>query len=117
MNDVLEQLNRVRGVGGSLLVSNDGLVMAAALRQGTDENQVAATIGNLLEGATKIAQSFQLGKIGAFSSGSDQGGMVLVATGPAYLAIVIDPSANLALLQLETKPFVERITQRLTLKA
>jgi predicted regulator of Ras-like GTPase activity (Roadblock/LC7/MglB family) len=117
MQDVLEQLNRVRGVGGSLLVSNDGLVMASALRQGTDENQMAASIGTLLEGANKLVATFQLGKIGAFSAGSDQGGLVLLSTGPAYLAIVIDPSANLALLQLETKPFVERITQRLTIKA
>jgi uncharacterized protein len=116
MNDVLDQLNRVRGVGGSLLVSNEGLVMASALRSGIDENQIAASLGTLLEGATKIAQVFQLGKIAAFNAGSDQGGMVLVSTGPAFLAIIVDPSANLALLQLETKPFVERITQRLTLK-
>lgn len=117
MNDVLDQLNRVRGVGGSLLVSAEGLVMASALRQGADENQLAASIGGLLEAAGRIAGSFQLGKIAAFNAGSDQGGMVLVAAGPAYLAILVDPSANLALLQLETKPFVERITQRLTLKA
>jgi predicted regulator of Ras-like GTPase activity (Roadblock/LC7/MglB family) len=116
MNDVLDQLNRVRGVGGCLLVSGDGLVMASALRQGTDENQLAASLGNLLEGAGKICQNFQLGKLVTVNTGSDQGGMVLVSTGPAFLAIIIDPSANLALLQLETKPFVERITQRLTLK-
>jgi predicted regulator of Ras-like GTPase activity (Roadblock/LC7/MglB family) len=116
MNDVLDQLNRVRGVGGSLLVSAEGLVMASALRQGIDENQIAASLGTLLEGANKIAQVFQLGKIAAFNAASEQGGMVLVSTGPAFLAIVVDPSANLALLQLETKPFVERITQRLTLK-
>ena len=117
MNDVLDQLNRVRGVGGSLLVSPEGLVMASALRQGTDENNLAAAIGTLLEGASKLVQSFQLGKIGAFNAASDQGGLVLFSTGPAFLAIVVNPSANLALLQLETKPFVERITQRLTLKA
>ena len=39
----------------------------------------------------------------------------MVSTGPAFLAIIIDPSANLALLQLEAKPFVDRITQRLAL--
>jgi predicted regulator of Ras-like GTPase activity (Roadblock/LC7/MglB family) len=117
MNDILEQLNRVRGVGGSLLVSGDGLVMASALRGGLDENQFAASIGTLLDGAARICQNFQLGKLVTVNSGSDQGGMVLVSTGPAFLAIVVDPSANLALLQLETKPFVERITQRLTLKS
>ncbi len=58
-----------------------------------------------------------MGRLAAFNAGSDQGGLVLISTGPAFLALVIDPSANLALLQLETKPFVERITQRLTIKA
>lgn len=115
MNDLLQQLNRVRGVGGTMLVSGEGLVMAAALRQGTDENQLAASIGNLLDGTNKICSNYQLGKLSSFNAASELGGIVVLSTGPAFLAIVIDPSANLALLQLETKPFVERITQRLTL--
>ncbi|MBA2482094.1 MAG: roadblock/LC7 domain-containing protein [Planctomycetes bacterium] len=115
MNEILAQLNRVRGVGGCLLVSSDGLVMAAALRQNTDENQFAASLGNILESAGKIVSTFQLGKMASFNAASDQGGVLMVATGPAFLAIVIDPSANLALLQLEAKPFVDRISQRLSL--
>ncbi len=44
MQDILDQLNRVRGVGGSLLISGDGLPMASALRTGVDENNLAAAL-------------------------------------------------------------------------
>ena len=44
MQEILNQLNRVRGVGGSLLVSSDGLPMASALREGIDEAQLAAEL-------------------------------------------------------------------------
>jgi len=41
--------------------------------------------------------------------------LLLIATGPAYLAVAVDPTANLALLQLEIKPFAERLAKALTL--
>ena len=115
MNELLVQLNQVRGVGGSLLVSQDGLPIASALRQGVEENDLSAALGNLIEGAGRLGTTFKLGRPNGYHAASDNGGILLLATGPAWLAIVIDPSANLALLQLETRPFVERIAQRLTL--
>jgi predicted regulator of Ras-like GTPase activity (Roadblock/LC7/MglB family) len=40
---------------------------------------------------------------------------MVCAAGAGSLLILLDPSANLALLRLELKPFADRITQRLTL--
>ncbi len=115
MQEILAQLTRVRGIGGCLLVSADGLPMASSLRSGTDENTLSATIGELLGAAGRMTQHLGLGATTAFNAIGDQGGLVLVSTGPAYIVMVIDAGANLAMLQIEAKPLIERITARLAL--
>jgi uncharacterized protein len=115
MQDILIQLNRVRGIGGSLLVSSDGLPMASALREGLDENQLAATVGTLIEHSQSLAKHLNLGTPKHLHTASEQGSLLLMVAGNGYLVVVIDAQANLTLLQLETKPFLERIAQRLSL--
>jgi uncharacterized protein len=115
MQEILNQLNRVRGVGGSLLVSGDGLPMASALRDGIDEAQLAATIGSLIEHSNSLTAHMKLGTQKHLHVSSDQGNLLLMNAGNGYLVVVVDQQANLTLMQLETKPFLERIAQRLSL--
>ena len=115
MQEILENLNRVRGVGGSLLISAEGLPMVTALRQGSDEAGIAASLGNLLEQAARLCDTLGIGRAKAAQVLAAQGGMVVLPAGPAYLAILMDPSANLALLQLEARPYADRLAQRLSL--
>lgn len=115
MQEILVQLNRVRGVGGSALVSAEGLLMESSLRQGSDESALAAAVGALIDHGQRLAQQLNLGKPASFQAGSDQGGLLIFATGPAWLVLVVDPAANQTMLQLEAKPFIERIAQRLSL--
>lgn len=115
MQEILIQLNRVRGVGGSLLVSSDGLPMASALREGIDESQLAASVGSMIEHSQSLATHMQLGTQKHLHVASEQGSLLLMMAGNGYLVVVVDPQANLTLMQLETKPFLERIAQRLSL--
>jgi predicted regulator of Ras-like GTPase activity (Roadblock/LC7/MglB family) len=115
MQEILVQLNRVRGVGGSLLVSNEGLPIASALRDGTDESKLAASIGPLVEHATRICTLIELGQPRHFQANGSHGTLLMTAAGGGYLVVLVDPGANLAMLQLETKPFLERLAQRLSL--
>lgn len=115
MQEILVQLNRVRGVGGSLLVSNEGLSIASALRDGTDETKLAASIGPLVENAALLCRSMELGTVRHFQASGSQGTLLMTAAGSGYLVVLVDPGANLAMLQLETKPFLERLAQRLSL--
>lgn len=115
MQEILAQLTRVRGIGGCLLVSADGLPMASSLRSGTDENALSATIGELLGAAGRLTQHLGLGAAVSFNAVGDQGGLLLVSTGPAFIVLLIDSGANLALLQIEAKPLIERLAARLAL--
>lgn len=115
MQDILGELNRVRGVGGTLLFNADGLLMESALRSDIDEQSLSAAAGNLIGHAQRLCEAMKIGRQTGFSSHGDQGGLMICAAGPATLLVLLDPSANLALLRLEVKPFVERIAQRLSL--
>jgi predicted regulator of Ras-like GTPase activity (Roadblock/LC7/MglB family) len=115
MEEILAQVNRVRGIGGCLLVSADGLPMASALRSGTDESDLSATVGELIGAAVRMNQHLGLGAMVSFNAISEQGGLLLVATGPAFIVLLIDTGANLALLQIEVKPLIERLASRLAL--
>lgn len=115
MQDILSELNRVRGVGGSLLFDADGLLMESALRSDVDESALSAAGGSLIGQAQRLCETMKIGKQTTFSAHGDKGGVMLAAAGPAVLLVLLDPNANLALLRLEVKPFIERITQRLSL--
>lgn len=115
MQELLDKLNLVRGVGGCLLISPDGLPMVTALRQGSDEAGIAAGLSSLIDSAVRLCEQLGFGKSKAIQTLAGQGGMLIIPVGPAFLAIIMDPAANLALLQLEARPFAERIAQRLSL--
>lgn len=115
MQDILGELNRVRGVGGCLLFNADGLLMESMLRSDVDEQALAAAAGALIAQAARMCDSLGIGRQNAFSASGDQGGVMMCTAGAGTLLILLDPNANLALLRLEVKPFAERIAQRLTL--
>jgi predicted regulator of Ras-like GTPase activity (Roadblock/LC7/MglB family) len=115
MIDLLEQLNRVRGVGGSLLLSADGLAIASSLRNDTDEDTLSAALGNLIERSLALCDRLHLQQAIFVQLQGDAGGLLLLRSGPGFLAMVTDPHANLALLQLEAKPYVDALAQRMAL--
>ena len=115
MDEILAQLTRVLGVGGAVLVSHDGLTMASSLRSGIDENALAAAVGDVLGMAQRVASSLELGAFLGFSTTTDQGALLILVTGPAFVVLLTDAGANLALVQIESKPLVERLGARLAL--
>jgi predicted regulator of Ras-like GTPase activity (Roadblock/LC7/MglB family) len=115
MQEILDALNRVRGVGGCMVLSSEGLPMLSALRDGVDENTLATSLASVIDQGNKLTSRLDLGAAKGGKCLADKGGVLILATGPGYLAIVVDPSANFALLQLEARPFAERIAQRLKL--
>lgn len=115
MDAILEQLNRLRGVGGSLVLSQEGLPMASLLRDGIDEDQLCAILADLIDRTRRMCDGVGVGAPKLLSFQSESGTVVLRATGANYLAILVDPQANLALLELETRPIVEALTRAVTL--
>lgn len=115
MNDTLDAINRIRGVGGCLMLSSDGLAIASALRTDIDEDALSASLADMVARCFRLCTEAKIDKPRLLHTHSDQGGVVLMAAGPGYLALIIDPNANLALLHLEVRPFIESIAEQLSL--
>jgi predicted regulator of Ras-like GTPase activity (Roadblock/LC7/MglB family) len=115
MEALLDQLVKLRGVGGCLLVSTEGLSMASRLRSDQDEDGFAAQVAELVSRGQGLTSRCELGSARMLHVQFAAGALAVMAAGPSYLAVIIDPNANLALLQLEVKPFVDAIAKRLAL--
>lgn len=115
MDDILQQLNNVRGVGGSILISDDGLTMASFLRNNVDEESLAASAADIIERAEHLSTKLTTAPVKLIHTQGKDGGIIVLAAGKAFLVIVTDPNSNLALLQLEAAPFAESIAKQLSL--
>ena len=113
MDALLDQLVKLRGVGGCILVSTDGLAMASRLRSDQEEEGLAAQLAELVTRSQDLTGRLDLGSPRMVHAQYSQGAVAVMAAGPSYLGVLVDPNANLALLQLEIKPFVEAIAKRL----
>ena len=115
MQEVLAQLTRLRGVGGAMVVSADGLPVASQLRQGVDENHLAAAVGELVGSAGRLCAALELGTPSLYIGSHEQGSFLAASAGQAWLVVQAEAGANLALLQIEAKPLIERLAGRLAL--
>ena len=95
MKDILSQLNQEVGVKGSLVVTQDGMVVASVLSVGLQEEMVAA-----IASSTILNIRAALAKVGATAFErmvlvSTYGKMIFVDAGIAYLVVVCDKKINL----------------------
>ena len=109
------EIAELHGVAGSLILSPDGLLVASQLREGQNEDDVAAAAAEVVGQANALAQRLDDGEPGSIHLQGDRTGLFLLGTGNGYLAVLTDPQANLALLHLEAKPYTDAIAQRLSL--
>ena len=97
MKDILRLLNQEVGVKGSVVVTQDGMVVASVLGVGLEEEAVAA-----IASSTILNIRAALAKIGAVAFErmvfvSTYGKMIFVDAGIAYLVVVCDKKLNLDL--------------------
>ncbi len=112
MHDILYELNSTRGVVGSLLVSNDGMVIALDFKGEVDGDMIAALAASLVK-----AMRNSLEKIGqelltqASIEGSD-GNIFLFNAGFGTLVVMAERNVNMGLIRLEMKNAAERIAEK-----
>jgi predicted regulator of Ras-like GTPase activity (Roadblock/LC7/MglB family) len=95
MKQILEELNAEVGVKGSIVLTNDGLVMAAQIGGTLDHDTVAANASTTLLEIRKALRAVGIDGFSKFICNSRFGKMVFVETGEMYLVVVLDKSINL----------------------
>ena len=109
MRKTLKQLRDVAGVKGSLVVTKDGIVVAAILSRQLEEDLVAAMAANVILQSRKILEMYGLRHFSRFTLVASHGKMVFTDTGPAFLVVVMDRNLEVGPVDIEIESTARRI--------
>lgn len=108
---VLDQITKVRGVRGALLVAGeDGIVVAESVMEGIQGTAVAALTGSLARRVRRCADSAGIGTPEFFQLQSAAGTICAVPAPDGMLVVALtDAGVNIGLLRLALRKAAEII--------
>jgi predicted regulator of Ras-like GTPase activity (Roadblock/LC7/MglB family) len=112
MVSILEDLNKEVGIVGSLVVTQDGIVVASALGPDLDDDTVAALASNAIISAKKGMAMLGDDNCYRFALTAAHGKMVFEDIGIAYLVVVTHQNISLSQTQIAIKGAAYKIRHR-----
>lgn len=109
MRRVLESLADVPGVRGSMVVTQDGMVVDSRLNRSLKEDVVGAMAASLILGIRKALDAASQPAFESFSLVSTHGKMIVADTGAAFLVVVLDRNIDLGHAELEIRSAVRKV--------
>lgn len=109
MKATLEELSKIKGVIGTMLVSRDGMVILSDLPEGTEHDRVAA-MAALIATTTDVSLSkIERGGLVHAMFDADAGKMFLSDAGKGFLVVLTKSDINVGLIRLEMRTAAARI--------
>jgi len=112
MYDILYELNRNRGIVGSLLVSDDGMVIALDFKGDVDGDMVAALTASLVKTMGSSLEKIGREPLTQASIEGSNGNVFLFNTGYGILVVMAEKDVNVGLIRLEMRNAAERIAEK-----
>jgi predicted regulator of Ras-like GTPase activity (Roadblock/LC7/MglB family) len=109
MKKTLEELSKVTGVTGTMLVSRDGMVILSDLPEGTEQDRVAAMAALVATTTDNSLHKIQRGALLHAMFDADGGKMFLSDAGKGFVVVLTKDDVNVGLIRLEIKTAAERI--------
>ncbi len=109
MHDVLESVNRTKGVLASALVGEDGILIAAEASDPSQAELVSALAASLADAGLKLAQACAAGEVGQILLEGDSGKVLLQKSSLGWLVVLTAASVNVGLVRVEMKQASQRI--------
>ncbi len=115
LTSVLTELNGTSAdIEASGVISTDGLMMAAVLPTGLDEDRVGAMSAAMLSLGDRTAQELNRGSLEQVLIKGDNGYVLMTYAGDeAVLTVMAKPNAKLGLIFLDVKRAAQSITELL----
>lgn len=112
MRDILGGLNDVIGVRGSLVVTHDGMTIAAELSPDLDQEALAAITTAVIRNTVLALREAAFEPFVRYDLSASHGRIILVDTGIAYLVVVMDKNIDIGPAELEIRSAARRIRQQ-----
>lgn len=111
MREVIRELKERLGVRGALVMTPDGVVVAADLCDGLDPESVAALASSCVAQAVHTAAGVGIGRTRRITLTAGFGRLVFVPSERLVLAVVTEPNLDLDLTLLEIAGPARRIRE------
>jgi predicted regulator of Ras-like GTPase activity (Roadblock/LC7/MglB family) len=109
MYEILEELNKTAGVNGSMIVGQDGIVIAADLDTQLQDEDVGALAASIVSTVQKSVSRLSDDALKQITVEASEGKLFLTDVGIGILAVTTDPKVNVGLIRLEIKNAAERV--------
>lgn len=111
MYEVLENLNKTSGITGSMLVAEDGIVIASDLDSTHEEETVGALASSIAAVVRKSMVKLGHEPFAQVTIEADRGKMFLADAGVGILVVTAEHQVNIGLVRLEIKNAVARLQE------
>jgi len=109
MYQILEELNKTTGVTGSLLVGNDGIIIAADLDTRFHDETVGAIAASITSTVDKSLEKLKSSHFRQVTIEAEKGKLFMADVGIGILVVTTEPMVNIGLVRLEIKNAAQRI--------
>lgn len=112
MYQILEELNKTSGISGSVLVGNDGIIIAADLDTRFQDEAVGAMAASIISTVQKSLDKLKSTPLKQMTIEAEQGKLFLTDVGFGILVVTAEPDVNIGLIRLEIKNAALKIKER-----
>jgi len=112
MREILAELNKVKGIMGSMVVAPDGMVIASDLAVQTPDEVLGAMAASVATTIAKSLERMNQGKLHQAMLDATEGKIFISEVGIGYLVVVTNKDVNVGLVRVEMRGASERLRRR-----
>ncbi|MFZ1684918.1 MAG: roadblock/LC7 domain-containing protein [Candidatus Zixiibacteriota bacterium] len=109
MYQVLNELNKTPGVTGSMVVGNDGIVIAADLEAGFEGDTVGALAASITSNIQKSLDRLRTSPLQQVTIEAEEAKLFFTDAGLGILVVTTEKDVNVGLIRLEIKNAIGRL--------
>ncbi|KAA3630778.1 MAG: hypothetical protein DWP97_14575 [Calditrichaeota bacterium] len=109
MYDVLSELNKTTGITGSMVVGNDGIVIAADLDESFEGETIGALAASITSNIQKSLDKLQSTPLKQVTIEADEGKLFFSDAELGILVVTTEKAVNIGLIRLEIKNAISKL--------
>jgi len=109
MYQVLEELNKTSGISGSMVVGNDGIVIAADMDASFEEETIGALAASITTNIQKSMNRLEQSPLKQVTIEAQSGKLFFADAGIGTLVVATEKQVNIGLIRLEIKNAISKL--------
>ena len=109
MHEVLSELNKTTGITGSMVVGDDGIVIAANLQENMEDDTIGALAASITANIHKSLERLKSSPLKNVTIEAEDAKLFFSDAGLGILVVTAEKDVNIGLIRLEIKNAISRL--------